>query len=725
MNRFARIAVGLLLAGAITPATFADPEPAPKPQSQAAPALFDPSRHMRVSEVRPGMKGYGLSVFSGTKIERFDVEVISILRNFNPKGDVILIKCRGANLELTGAVAGMSGSPVYLKDESGRERMIGAFAYGWPMTKEPIAGVQPIEYMLNIPTEKKPDAPVEAGPGGMTLPNRTEAGTRDSVPEPGTRLSWSPVEAFGWPNPKLLQQAQSRPMLTDARAPGNRLGSDVADAAKLRPLATPLMAGGVSQKILDQFAPLFTAAGLVPLQAGGGGSDDSSPSREGQAAIEPGAVLAVPLLTGDSDMTAIGTCTEVLGRRVFGFGHPFQNEGAVVLPMGVGKISSIIPNLMTSFKLGSLTAPLGTLTADQNFGVAGQLGASPALVPIDVRIVYTDGSQDRAYHFDSALHPKFTPLLSGVALASAVSGTNDLPQYNTVEYDVTLEFKNGQTVHLNNTSVNANPLTLFTEMAMPMMSASDNPFERVLLKKVSGTIKVTPEARDAQILEVNVPKSRYRPGDTIKAFVTYKPFRATEQIMPVELDIPRDLPEGPYQLVFCDWTRYATDEQASKPFRFAAEKVQDVFDVLKDVSSIKHNALYVRLVRQPDGVAIGRTAMPHLPSSRRQIMIGAGRSNTTKYVSSIVKVVPSKQVFTGAADFAITVDRDLKVETGRAGPPALQPTLPGSPTPTPSPSPVVPGAAPRPGPGPSPAPGPGPSPGPSPGVPGSGTGPAD
>src|SRR2546423_11171314 len=91
------------------------------PLLRANTPLFDPARHMRVSEVRPGMKGYGLSVFSGTKIERFDVEVISVLRNFNPKSDVVLIKCRGQNLEQTGAVAGMSGSPSFLKDDTGRE----------------------------------------------------------------------------------------------------------------------------------------------------------------------------------------------------------------------------------------------------------------------------------------------------------------------------------------------------------------------------------------------------------------------------------------------------------------------------------------------------------------------------------------------------------------------------------------------------------------------------
>src|SRR5215470_6118986 len=120
--------------------------------------LFDPNRHMRVSEVRNGMKGYGLSVFKGTKIERFDVEVLSVLHNFNPQYDVILVSCKGANLEHTGSIAGMSGSPIYLKDDNGKERMVGAFAYGWPLMKDPIGGVQPVEYMLKIPATTHPVA---------------------------------------------------------------------------------------------------------------------------------------------------------------------------------------------------------------------------------------------------------------------------------------------------------------------------------------------------------------------------------------------------------------------------------------------------------------------------------------------------------------------------------------------------------------------------------------
>ena len=66
--------------------------------AEGPPPGFDAKRHMRVDEVKEGMRGYGLSVFRGTKIERFDVEVISVLKNFNPKHDVILVRLAGANL---------------------------------------------------------------------------------------------------------------------------------------------------------------------------------------------------------------------------------------------------------------------------------------------------------------------------------------------------------------------------------------------------------------------------------------------------------------------------------------------------------------------------------------------------------------------------------------------------------------------------------------------------
>ena len=109
---------------------------------------------MNIDEIVPGMKGYGKTVFSGDRVEMFNVEVLGILRNWEAKSNMILIRMSGDPLEKSGIIAGMSGSPVYIDN-----RLIGAVAYGWSFAKEAIAGVTPINEMkstlLNIPTQEK------------------------------------------------------------------------------------------------------------------------------------------------------------------------------------------------------------------------------------------------------------------------------------------------------------------------------------------------------------------------------------------------------------------------------------------------------------------------------------------------------------------------------------------------------------------------------------------
>jgi hypothetical protein len=295
-------------------------------------------------------------------------------------------------------------------------------------------------------------------------------------------------------------------------------------------------------------------------------------------------------------------------------------------------------------------------------GVSGLIGAAPPTVPIDLRVKYSDGSEDQTYHFTAALHPKFTPLLCAAALTSAISGTREMPQYHTVDYDLMLDFGNGKLIHVENTNVNASAADLFYEIGTPLIAAAENPFERVLVKKISGTMMITPQARQAEILYANVPRSRYRPGETVTAYVSYRTFRSGERVLPVTLDLPRDLPDGTYQFTISDWQKFLQDEETAEPFKFTAETVDEVFDVLRDVSAIRHDAVYIRLLRQPDGVAIGHTAMPKLPSSRREVMIGAGRSDITQFVSSALKVVPTGQVMSGSADFEITIDKNANTD---------------------------------------------------------------
>ncbi|MGQ9708299.1 MAG: SpoIVB peptidase S55 domain-containing protein [bacterium] len=100
---------------------------------------------MPVDQIKPGMKGVGYSVFSGTKPEQFEVEIIDIMHRTSPRGDLILARLSGAGLEKTGVIAGMSGSPVYIDN-----KLAGALAYAWPFAKEPIAGITPAGEMFKI-----------------------------------------------------------------------------------------------------------------------------------------------------------------------------------------------------------------------------------------------------------------------------------------------------------------------------------------------------------------------------------------------------------------------------------------------------------------------------------------------------------------------------------------------------------------------------------------------
>ena len=119
-----------------------------------------------LAEVKPGMKGYGLTVLQGTEVARFEVEVIDVIKNYRPQQDMILVRCSGQGLERTRIIAGMSGSPVFLDN-----RLAGAIAYGWQFSLDPIAGVTPIQSMLkelDRPEEPAGTVPMDAGGQGLT-----------------------------------------------------------------------------------------------------------------------------------------------------------------------------------------------------------------------------------------------------------------------------------------------------------------------------------------------------------------------------------------------------------------------------------------------------------------------------------------------------------------------------------------------------------------------------
>src|SRR3984957_17774874 len=110
----------------------------------AAPAIFP------LKDVRAGQHGIGRTVFSGWRVEEFQVEILGVLENIGPRESIILARLKGGPLENTGVMQGMSGSPIYIDG-----RLAGAVALGFPLSKEAIAGIRPIEEMLQVDPDRK------------------------------------------------------------------------------------------------------------------------------------------------------------------------------------------------------------------------------------------------------------------------------------------------------------------------------------------------------------------------------------------------------------------------------------------------------------------------------------------------------------------------------------------------------------------------------------------
>lgn len=250
---------GLMLAGAVAPAAAADVLP--------------------LADVRPGMRGIGVTVFEGTTRAEFDVEIIGILHNINgPKRNLILARLDGGPLAETGVIAGMSGSPVYVEG-----RLVGAVAYAMgSFTTEPLAGITPIEEMFDA----------------VDVPGVRPAAVRARVEVP-----LSPDRLIA------LFRASMRPTAAFARSTGDVAGigpplrEAQSVATMLRPIATPLSLSGFDREVADLLTSALDGTGLVPVL--GGGQAGSAP-----VAAEPlqaGDAVSVSLIDGDLSLAGTGT----------------------------------------------------------------------------------------------------------------------------------------------------------------------------------------------------------------------------------------------------------------------------------------------------------------------------------------------------------------------------------------------------------------------------------
>jgi hypothetical protein len=372
-----------------------------------------------LSEIRPKMKGYGLTVFEGTKPERFDVEVIDVLHRFMPKQDLILIKTRHPRLEVAKVVAGMSGSPVYIDG-----KMIGAYAYGWTFAREAIAGVTPIENMLS-----DIDRPIPKEIYGWSLGLRgattSRSGARGSMKGHGfsSHVGAPSGEGRFAGAPEQYSLSSHAQQIAEAREVPE-LGQPI------KPVSTPLLLGGMSPLGTQIAEKLLGPLGYEPLQAGGDSGTDAAKQKSARSAheevperYEDGGAIGVQLVRGDTSAMGLGTVTRVEGDRLVAFGHPMMQSGITALPTAIGKVLWFLASEQRSFKIGMAVRPLGALIADRQASIVVSHQVKAPVIPVRLDIEGVEGMPVTPWRFEVA-HEKFlSPSFLAMAIASAIQAT--------------------------------------------------------------------------------------------------------------------------------------------------------------------------------------------------------------------------------------------------------------------------------------------------------------
>ncbi len=472
-----------------------------------------------VSEITPGMTGYGLTVFRGTQPERFDVEVIDVLHNFRPDQDLILIRTPHELLDRAHVVAGMSGSPIYLDG-----RLAGAYAYGWPFSTDAIAGVTPIAPMLTeMRRPIRPDPFAGAGPLAAAPRRRAT----------GLHLAGLPAYRADHPVDATTALAAHVERLGGVQAP---------DGATLRPAATPLLLGGFEDSVVRMLDGQLAPLGLMTLQAGGAGQRQPPPNLPTHY-VDGGAV-GIQIVRGDVASTAVGTVTHVEGDRAVAFGHPMIEAGQTSLPAALVRVLHILVSQNRSFKISEPIAPLGTLVHDRQSGVVVDRSIPAMTVPVRVRIRGVEGAPRTEWNFEVASHRVLTPVIMNAAILNAIKAT--VPDNADVMYEATSRvFVEGraQPQVVVDTGYSrmgaANPMALVSLRLFQLLEAIyGNGFEVARAARVEVDLDLRFARETVEILDASVPASEVNPGAAVPVRVVLRRFGHDEEVRIVPVRIP-------------------------------------------------------------------------------------------------------------------------------------------------------------------------------------------
>lgn len=567
-----------------------------------------------LKDVKPGMRGIGKTVFSGTRIDQFQVEVLGVLENIGPKQNLILGRLSGGPLAQTGVLQGMSGSPVYIDG-----KLAGAVALAFPFAKEAIAGIRPIEEMVRVT-----DA-------GRALPPRQVARNEVSL---ASLLAGKDLT-------RLLPGRQEFP---------------VGDA-KLLDIATPVSFAGFTRATLDHFAPQLRALGLEPTQGVSAGGTSSL--RMGDpSTLQPGSMISVQLMTGDLSIGADGTITYIDGKRIYAFGHRFLAVGSTALPFARAEVLALLPVMSASFKISAPREMMGAILQDRNTAVAGDIGRAAAMAPVSISVSRAGKRLDN-YQMQMVNDRFLSPLLVQMAVFSTIDATERTVGAASFRVTGEIEFQ-GSTAPLKVNNMYAadtgSAVMASLSTAIPLAYVLQGGFDALELKKVALDIESFDVKKQFQIDSVYAGRREVRPGEKVELMTTLVGENGAELARKIEYQVPRGLTPGPLYFTVADGTTTNLTE-----FRqFIGAQPKSISQLISTVNNLRANTkAYVRVWRPEPAFQLEGEDFPDPPPSVAMVL-----ASSQSALGSITQTRNSKiaELEISAGDNVISGSKTILVE---------------------------------------------------------------
>jgi SpoIVB peptidase S55 len=566
--------------------------------------LFAQTPIFPLREIRAGQRGIGKTVFSGNKIEEFQVEILGVLENLGPKQSVILARLSGGPLEKTGVMQGMSGSPVYIGG-----RLVGAVALAFSFAKEPIAGIRPIEEMLAVNGQPASAAPIAA------------RGPKKSVP-------LQPAAAAG---PDSL-------------------------ATSLMEIATPVSFSGFTSATLERFAPELKKLGMEPRQ--GISSGGRLPAKLGNPGLlRPGDMISVDLLSGDLSIGAEGTVTEVDGKRIYAFGHRFLAVGQTELPFARAEVLTLLPNLAASFKISTARQWMGTITQDRSTSIYGELGRKADTVPIAVTM--RDGQRAPiSYHMQMVNDRVLSPFIVQMAVYSAIDATERTLGMASYSLRGSVEFQRGvPPLKLDNAyagDFNV-PLQASIGVSSPLAYLMSAGFDALKIKNITLTIDASERKRLLQIDQITASRKDVHPGQAIDLTVMFTEENGVEAEKTVHYTVPVGAPAGMLNFTVSD----ASTSNLIDYQQLAATVPKSPTQVVSFLNDLRPNTnAYVRVWRTDPAYQVQGEDLPDPPPSLGLILAKAQAAQG----SWIARGSKIDELLVETANVVVTGSKSVSVE---------------------------------------------------------------